>query len=97
MVLTEYMNFFSNFNASIRQEVVKTVTAIRQNSRTIVVPQSSLLFDRSVALYADLLDKQWSLTDCCSFLIMNELGITDALAYDKHFEQAGFRTLLRED
>ena len=36
------------------------------------------------------------LTDCISFVVMEERGITDALAYDQHFVQAGFRALLRE-
>ena len=36
------------------------------------------------------------LTDRISFVVMEERGITDALAYDQHFVQAGFRALLRE-
>ena len=40
-------------------------------------------------------DKSWSLTDCASFLIMEEEGVTDALSHDRHFAQAGFQTLLR--
>jgi predicted nucleic acid-binding protein len=42
-------------------------------------------------------DKQWSLTDCISFEVMREHGITTALAYDEHFVQAGFDALLRRD
>jgi uncharacterized protein len=38
-------------------------------------------------------DKRYSLTDCTSFVLMNRLGITEALAFDGHFEQAGFRKL----
>lgn len=37
------------------------------------------------------------ITDCASFLIMEERGITEALAYDIDFARAGFRALLRED
>jgi predicted nucleic acid-binding protein len=40
-------------------------------------------------------DKEWSLTDCASFKIMKARGITEALAHDHHFEQAGFTALLR--
>ena len=35
-------------------------------------------------------DKRFSLTDCISFVLMNRLGIQQALAFDAHFEQAGF-------
>lgn len=36
-----------------------------------------------------------SITDCASFCIMQQQGIQEALAYDRHFEQAGFIALLR--
>lgn len=36
-------------------------------------------------------DKRFSLTDCISFVVMNQMGLQDALTFDAHFEQAGFR------
>ena len=51
-------------------------------------------FEAGLALFADRPDKEWSLTDCISFALMREWKITDALACDHHFEQAGFRALL---
>jgi predicted nucleic acid-binding protein len=38
-------------------------------------------------------DKDFSFTDCTSFVIMKRLGITKAFSFDKHFEQAGFEVL----
>ena len=61
-----------------------------------VVPLTPELFDRAVVLYRSRGDKEWGLTDCVSFVVMQERGITDALAAHQHFVQAGFRALLRE-
>jgi predicted nucleic acid-binding protein len=47
------------------------------------------------SLYQQRKDKAWSHTDCVSFKIMEENGIREALAYDKHFAQAGFTALMR--
>ena len=46
-------------------------------------------------LFANRLDKEWSLTDCLSFVAMQQTGITEALTGDHHFEQAGFVALLK--
>jgi len=48
-----------------------------------------------VELYAERPDKGWSLTDCISFVVMRQQGITQALTGDHHFEQAGFTALLK--
>ena len=41
-------------------------------------------------------DKDWSLTDCLSFAVMHARDLSEALTGDHHFQQAGFRALLRE-
>jgi len=45
-------------------------------------------------LYSSRNDKEWSLTDCTSFIVMNRRRITEAFTSDRHFEQAGFKILL---
>lgn len=54
------------------------------------------LYHAAFELFAARTDKEWSLTDCISILVMQEHGLTDALTADEHFAQAGFRVLLRE-
>jgi hypothetical protein len=60
-----------------------------------VIPANRELLERGIDLYRRRPDKQWSLTDCISFVVMSERGLTEALTGDHHFEQAGFRALLR--
>lgn len=52
------------------------------------------LFERGLQLYDDRPDKEWSLTDCISFVVVQDHGLTEALTADRHFEQAGFVPLL---
>jgi len=59
-----------------------------------VVPASPELFQRGVELFRARPDKEWSLTDCISFVVMAEKGLSEALTGDRHFEQAGFKPLL---
>jgi len=94
LVLTEFLNFFSSFDASVRQEAGLTAKDIKSSPNILVVPQNERLFQQALELYLQRADKAWSLTDCSSFLIMEEMGLTEALAHDKHFSQAGFVTLL---
>ena len=59
-----------------------------------VIHESDLLFDRGFTLYRQRADKNWSLTDCISFIVMGDEVLTEALTGDRHFEQAGFTALL---
>jgi hypothetical protein len=59
-----------------------------------VVPLDEDLYGRGLALYRERPDKEWSLTDCISFVVMEDRGIREALTGDGHFAQAGFVPLL---
>jgi predicted nucleic acid-binding protein len=91
-VLVETMNYFSRppdraRAASVMQWVVSGACSF--------VAASPNLLEAGWKLFEQRTDKGWSLTDCISFEVMRTRGLTDALAYDEHFEQAGFRALLR--
>lgn len=62
---------------------------------TIIVPATAELFRAGLELFLARPDKEWSLTDCISFVVMKKRGLTDALTADHHFERAGFKALLR--
>src|SRR5437868_14929307 len=63
------------------------------NPNAMIVPPTQALFEQGIAYYARRTDKEWSLTDCISFLVMAERQMTEALTGDRHFEQAGYRAL----
>lgn len=62
-----------------------------------IIPASDALYHRARALYGARADQEWGFTDCIAFVVMQTLGITEALTADRHFTQAGFRALLRHD
>ncbi|MGD9893972.1 MAG: type II toxin-antitoxin system VapC family toxin [Dehalococcoidia bacterium] len=75
---------------------IAMLAQIRAHPQIEIVVVDSSLAERALALYSSRQDKEWGLTDCISFVVMQERGITDALSADQHFVQAGFRALLRE-
>ena len=79
-----------------RRWAIDAVRDLRSDSMVRGVPMDAALFDRGFDLYARRPDKDWSLTDCISFVVMEELNIKQALTADVHFTQAGFRALMRE-
>jgi uncharacterized protein len=70
--------------------------SLRADRDIELVPPSSALLARAVDLFANRPDKNWSLTDCTSFLVMQDRGKTDALTADQQFVQMSYRALLLE-
>ena len=95
MVLVEFLNAFSDRGPHLRAAASRAVTVLRASVPVRVTPQTSEQFERALSRYNDRPDKNWSLTDCASFLVMEAESIEDALTHDQHFVQAGFHALLR--
>lgn len=95
IVLVELLNDFASRGTYLRKAAVALIEQLYRNLNVTVVPQSSIQFKEVLSLYSQREDKAWSYTDCSSFCIMQQRSITEALAHDKHFEQAGFKALLR--
>jgi hypothetical protein len=79
-----------------RHAALQLISSLQRDASVEIVPLTGPLLQRAMTLYAERPDKEWGLTDCISFVVMEERGIRDALTADEHFRQAGFRPLLRE-
>jgi predicted nucleic acid-binding protein len=97
MVLAELLNDFAKRGEHFRNVAVSLAKKLASVPNCEVVPQTSMLFRDAVERYKLRPDKGWGLTDCASFLIMEEKGISEALTHDEHFVQAGFAALLRDE
>jgi predicted nucleic acid-binding protein len=78
-----------------RVEVARFLRELSADPYIEVIAPDDSLFSRGLDLFERRPDKSWSLTDCTSFVVMADRGLTEALTGDHHFEQAGFRALLR--
>jgi predicted nucleic acid-binding protein len=79
----------------LRPSAIALIEGLQSDSNVEIVPLTEELFTRAFQLYQSRPDKEWGLTDCLSFVVMTERGLTDALTTDDDFRQAGFRTLLK--
>lgn len=99
-LVTEYVLWETANALSLPAERPKfhaLLARLRSNPVTELLAANPALWEAGIQFHAERADKEWSLTDCISFLVMRERGITQALAHDHHFEQAGFEALLRRD
>jgi predicted nucleic acid-binding protein len=92
-VLLEVANYFA---ASLNRETAgKLIDSVLADPEVECIQPHANTFTDGLKLYRDRPDKNWSLTDCISFNLMRERGVLEALSSDHHFEQAGFRVLMK--
>ncbi len=77
-----------------RKGAVNLINSLEADPDITIVPITEDLYNKALKLYKMRVDKEWGITDCISFIVMEEYGLTEALTADKHFQQAGFHALL---
>ena len=92
-VLLEVATFFSA--VAHRATFLGLLRIMEDDPATTFLLASADLWQRGLSLFADRMDKDWSLTDCISFVVMHDLELREALTTDHHFEQAGLVALLK--
>lgn len=92
-VLAEFGDAYSH--PADRADFVALYRSLVKHPRVRIVPADTALFQRGIDFFEQRSDKEWSLTDCLSFLVMQDETLTESLTGDRHFEQAGFKALLK--
>jgi predicted nucleic acid-binding protein len=68
---------------------------LRNDTSVEIVHIDPSLEEAAWRLWKDRMDKDWTLVDCASFVVMQQRGLAEALSTDHHFDQAGFIRLLK--
>jgi predicted nucleic acid-binding protein len=91
-ILTEIGNALAKPQS--RKLAINTLHNLRNDETVKIIPVDTNLFAKALQLYTSRPDKDWGLTDCISFIVMQEYKLIHALTADHHFEQTGFQILL---
>ena len=93
-ILLEIGNALSKLR--FRQVGIGLLENLENDSDMTIVSLTDKLYKKAFELFRNRPDKEWGVVDCISFVVMTERNIEAALTSDKHYEQAGFRALLKE-
>jgi uncharacterized protein len=93
-IMLEIGNAFSKQRR--RHADIELLDALEADSGVEIIPLSEQLYKRAWQFFCERPDKEWGLTDCVSFIVMQDRAMTEALTTDEHFRQAGFQPLMRQ-
>ena len=89
-VITELVALLSSRYRLLRRQVVTAINSIKNDLSIEVIYIEENLDNEAWKLLETRLDKEWSLVDASSFVVMKRRGMIYALTGDHHFTQAGF-------
>jgi predicted nucleic acid-binding protein len=92
-ILAEFADALAE--SASRRLVPQFIRDLEADPKVKIIRASAELFQRGLRLYEARPDKAWSLTDCISFVVMEDEDVREALTGDEDFEQAGFKALLK--
>lgn len=87
-VLTEVVALLTSRSRLPRLRILQLLQQIRQTVRVVHIDLET--DQKAWALLDQYADKDWSLVDAASFVVMRQLGLQEAFTSDQHFVQAGF-------
>ncbi len=78
-----------------KPDQIRLLDAIQSDSSVVIIAFDTALKQATWNLWKARPDKEWSVVDCASFIVMQQRKLTEAITADHHFEQAQFVRLLK--
>jgi len=94
-IITELVALLTSPLRIPRNKTIELINGLKNSPLVEIVHIDVALDNQTWQLLTQREDKNWSLVDCSSFVIMHQHHLTKALTTDHHFEQAGFIQLLK--
>ena len=91
LVFSEVVTFFNTRGQ--HDKAVELGNMLLDSATVDLVHADESLLLSAWDLFQKYSDKSFSLPDCLSFVVMRQRGLDCALAFDRHFVQAGFQKL----
>lgn len=89
-IIAELIALLTSRSRISRQQIVLFVDALKAAPHVEIIHMNTELDSEAWMLLKNRIDKEWSLVDASSFVVMARYGMTEALTTDHHFTQAGF-------
>lgn len=89
-IIAELVALLTSRSRISRQQIVLFIDALKAASQVEIIHINTELDAEAWMLLKKRADKEWSLVDVSSFVVMARYGMTEALTTDHHFTQAGF-------
>jgi predicted nucleic acid-binding protein len=94
-IITELVALLASPLRVPRPKAIAFIQSLKTSPYVEVLYISKEIDTKAWELLTQRQDKEWSLVDCSSFIVMQERKISESLTSDHHFEQAGFIRLLK--
>ena len=94
-IVAELVALLTGRSLMSRPQLVSSINTLRASPHVTILHIDTALEAQAWDLLTNRPDKEWSLVDCSSFVIMRHCGLDQALTTDHHFEPAGLAHLLQ--
>lgn len=93
-VLAEFLNAFSKAIPRLRAHAAHMARTILNSQDVLTIPVDTPLFSEALRLFESRADKNYSMVDCISMVIMKRQRINRVLTNDHGFQQEGYTILI---